>query len=396
MRLEPRQTEPGLWVNPAWQEGTPGTFAVVIGVSNYPYLDGGETPAAETFGLGQLQVSALTAYMLFRWLAEQYRVDGCPLARCWLLLSPTAIERQHTPDIATHLTPPTFDNCQQALRFWRHHMSQLPHAAAQASRALFFFSGHGLEVHQEHQVLLPSDYLRPPSPSWNDAISTDNLKKGLASLAVPHQLFFLDACRNDHEALRSKRVTGAEMFSEDEAARVNVRRIAPLLYATASGQQAFQQPQPQRGISLFGRALLDGLAGQPYIELDWQGNVCAVNLYPLQAYVKERVVQLLKDAGARVIQPVKLSGIVDNEPITYLDRAAVPPRSEPEPVLPPVRGVSPGGVSLAPQGARRIERALAETFSSSRVVEAAMARDGWRRDLSIGHDLFGSEDVTAI
>ena len=42
MSLEARTTEPGLWVNPAWQAGTPGTFAVVIGVSAYPHLAGGE------------------------------------------------------------------------------------------------------------------------------------------------------------------------------------------------------------------------------------------------------------------------------------------------------------------------------------------------------------------
>ena len=56
----------------------------------------GEVP--ETFGLGQLRVSALTAYEMFRWLSQGYRADGCPLAMCWLLLSPT---RRNAP------TPPT-------------------------------------------------------------------------------------------------------------------------------------------------------------------------------------------------------------------------------------------------------------------------------------------------
>ena len=65
MSLEARTTEPGLWVNPAWQAGTPGTFAVIIGVSAYPHLVGGEAEVSETFGLGQLRVSALTAYEVF-------------------------------------------------------------------------------------------------------------------------------------------------------------------------------------------------------------------------------------------------------------------------------------------------------------------------------------------
>jgi hypothetical protein len=351
-------------VNPDWQEGTPGAFAVVIGISTYLHLEGGEAPADETYGLGQLQVSALTAYRLFRWLAEDYQVSGCPLAKCWLLLSPTDQEREHTPAIAEHLTPPTFSNCRQALRFWRHHMAQLPPAAAETSRALFFFSGHGLEVHQEHQVLLPSDYLQPPEPSWNDAISTDNLAKGLAALAVPHQLFLLDACRNDHYELRAKRVTGTDILSEDESARVNPRLVAPMLYATASGQQAFQQPAPARGLSLFGQAQLDGLTGQPYIALDSpENNLCAVKLYPLQGFMKERVVQLLQAANAQVMQPIKLGGSnIDNELLTHLEMAAVPPRPPRVSDLPLVRGVHPDEAVLS---AHEVERGLVGRFMTS-------------------------------
>ena len=55
----------------------------------------------------------------------------------------------------------------------------------------------GLEVWQDRQVLLPSDYLRPPGRAVNDAISTANLRKGLASSPVPNQFLFVDACRND-------------------------------------------------------------------------------------------------------------------------------------------------------------------------------------------------------
>jgi hypothetical protein len=180
MRLTPSDAEPELWVNPNWQEGTPGMFAVVMGVSYYPHLEGSETPAdtldepwiREARRLGQLQVSALTAFEFFCWLRQHYRLGSAPLARVWLLLSPTEKERVHTSDITTHLTLPTFDNCRKVLRFWHQAMQQLPLAAKKASRVLFFFSGHGLEVHPEHQILLPCDYLAPPSPSCNDAIST--------------------------------------------------------------------------------------------------------------------------------------------------------------------------------------------------------------------------------
>ena len=48
---------------PQW--GTPGTFATVIGVSDYSFLEGnGQEAGTETFGLGQLYVPAATALIL--------------------------------------------------------------------------------------------------------------------------------------------------------------------------------------------------------------------------------------------------------------------------------------------------------------------------------------------
>lgn len=390
MPLTPDPGTPGLWLNPAWQPGTPGTFAVLIGCSAYPYLAGGRTPAPETFSLGQLRVSALTAYEMFRWLRSHYHISGCPVALCWLLLSPTDAELAYAPGMAEHLTAPTLANCTQALRQWHYRMSTLPQSAAEASRALFFFSGHGLEVHQEQQILLPCDYLAPPGTHWNDAISTENLKHGLASLYVPQQFFFLDACRNDHQALRSKRVTGTEILSEDEAFQNNPNLISPLLYATASGQQAFQPPEPQQGISLFGRALLDGLQGTPDITLDCQGPLCHVKLYSLQGYMKQRIMALIAAAHAQVSQPLKLSGLVDDVPLTTLERRAVA-ATRAMPLDVPERGVTEilGTVPTAYERAVHVEHLLGERFSLSLPVAPDV-----REDEEEG--LFGSPHVAAL
>ena len=62
---------------------------------------------------------------------------------------------------------------------------------------------------------------------------------------------------------------GADVLREDEAAKVSdVIQVATALYATAAGREAFQHPNPDKGISIFGRALLDGLKGTPEIKLD--------------------------------------------------------------------------------------------------------------------------------
>jgi hypothetical protein len=67
--LAPSATSPGLWENPTWRPGTPGLFAVVIGVSAYDHLRGGSgEQAADSYDLGQLFVSASTAFRFFQWL----------------------------------------------------------------------------------------------------------------------------------------------------------------------------------------------------------------------------------------------------------------------------------------------------------------------------------------
>ena len=94
---------PGLWVGEEWKTGTPGLFAVVIGVSAYDHLNG----SPETYNLGQLSVSALTAYRIFEWLRDDFKLDGCPIANVWLLLAPTDQEKLFEPALVKHSLAPT-------------------------------------------------------------------------------------------------------------------------------------------------------------------------------------------------------------------------------------------------------------------------------------------------
>src|SRR5262245_36802241 len=88
MPLEPVGTEAGLWVNTDCPAKSPGVHALIIGASRYDHLNEGSAPAPETYGLGQLSVSALTAYRFFAWLRNGYALDGWPVARVRLLMSP--------------------------------------------------------------------------------------------------------------------------------------------------------------------------------------------------------------------------------------------------------------------------------------------------------------------
>ncbi len=406
MNLQRQNDTPGLWVNPAWQEGTAGTFAVVIGVSQYPHLDCGAEPAQdfdeawiqEAKGLGQLKVSALTAFELFQWLAQAYRFDAAPIAKCWLLLSPTDLERQNTPDVDGHLERPTLGACQKALRAWRATIQRLPKEAQRDSRTLFFFSGHGLQVTHERQVLLPCDYLGGDAPNWNDALSTYNLRFGLESLEVPHRFYFVDACRNDFPEIRGKEVRGLDVLPENEDAYAGIRAAA-ILYATSTSKQAWQPDDPSKGISLYGRALLDGLRGQPDIELKAKNGLVTVGFNKLEGFVAERIVALLKNFQSSAQQPVQPSGIVRDEVVTEIDRGFLA-GSRPEVTVPP--GGGPGGTMVDPDArsseerSQGVEGAILETLPHARSVDPAVQRGVWADDFNIGHDLFGSELVTEI
>lgn len=439
MKLVPKGDDdegPGLWINEAWRPGQPGTFAVIIGVSAYTYLDGGPKPLkkadaawiGEARALGQLHVSATTAFRMFEWLASSYLYDA-PLARCWLLLAPTEQEARLLKLQKKQLTfaEPTLENCRLAIRFWREAMENIPAAAAPASRGMFFFSGHGLESTQERQLLLPSDYLRPPAPGINDAIATSNVRYGLASLKVGQQLFFVDACRNDHIALRGKNVVGASILVEDEAALVNPALVDPVLYATAAGQRAWEHTDPRKGISIFGQALLDGMSGRPDIKLKRMGKRRAIEFSPLQNYLKRRVVELIRAAGSKEDQFIKLGGSSDPETVvTYLvtgNKAGASPRAKRQGAISVAPGLGGGGIE---GGSRTSDVDLLTRSSGSRrpkisrvgrtprpasppptvaelQAEATPLREQpsdagvgrlWSKDFGEGHRLFGGENIT--
>ena len=409
MSLQPIDDTPGLWGDPDWQPGHPGTFAVVIGVSRYPHLDGGGAEAddlgerwiREARRLGQLTVSATTAWRFFRWLADGYQFRSAPLACCWLLLAPTPLEREREPALMRHVAEPTLANCELALRGWSAEMRRLPAAAQHGSRALFFFSGHGLQVHHEKQLLLPSDYLGGALPHWDDALSTSNLLAGLDSVQIPDRLYFVDACRNDFPAIRAKRPQGRSILPEDEtAASYAETRLSAVLYATAASLQAWSPVDPSEGPSLFGQAVLAGLAGQPDIELTERDGRYAVELGKLQGFAMERVVQILEQHRATVSQRVTLGGPVIHFQVPVTE---IPPQALAgiRPELAPESGVVTRGGTLAlPESVVRpaakraadFEALLANTLSVSNYVLAPLDVSPNEVDLAV----FGTRPVTEL
>ncbi|AUD04872.1 caspase family protein [Spirosoma pollinicola] len=320
MMLQPDPTQPGLWTNPAWKPGDAGTFAVLIGISDYPYLKDGNAPqlAENNYGLGQLAVSALTAYRLFEWLRDQYLYAPgpgapCQLAQCWLLLAPTQQERAVMKDeVLANTLVPTYINCRKALRAWYRSMAKIDDEAARHSRAVFFYSGHGLEVSHEEQILLPTDYLEPTGGSLNDAVNLGAARPALMELKVGNQFIFLDACRNDTPELRERIVQGDGVFDQGLAHMTNPDCNLMLMYATASGQQTFGPRSVDKGISLFGQALLSGLKAERNFALDRQQVPYSVQWSPLHQFVGTAYNDLLKQYKSPLKQRVKVTGEYDD------------------------------------------------------------------------------------
>jgi hypothetical protein len=378
MKLLPQSSRPGLWTNPQWQPGTPGAFAVIIGVSNYDHLTGGQgRTASQTHGLGQLGVSAYTAYKFFCWLGAAFRCSNIRLAKCWLLLSPNAAELAFEPKLGDHQLLPLMENCEEAIGEWHAEMKQLDKMTAEQSRSFFFFSGHGLQVTEDKQILLPKDYLKPPTENVNRALSTENLSQGVKNLTVPYQFFFLDACRNDHNNLgQQAALDGTPVLNVNKSSVLNPDCYVPLFYASASGTQAWQPPDPSHGdkssvaygTSVFGQALLEGLQAQAGIKPDCSTAPCRVNLYLLEPFVKNRVTEILKGYQATVGQRIRARGDYTSEPITEVDYN--PAQSPPPP---------PSGYETK-----------AAVFNVSRIVNQRQS------EFSNAHEILGSENMTYV
>lgn len=340
--LKQDSQQPALWINPDWDGKGPGTFALIIGASHYAHLDGSKN----SYGLGQLHVSALTAYHFFVWLRDHYR-HQTPLACCWLLLSPTDDERRVEPTLP-EAPEPTFEACRKAVGRWFEKMENLHPTYSQQSRSIFFFSGHGLEITPAKQILLPSDYLEPPVRLVDRALSTDNLYTGLWALNIPEHFLFLDACRNDNEDLRAASPLGTDVLTaKGPRYRPLPGVISPIVYATGPGAAAWEPTDPRNGPSIFGKALLEGLEGRPNMQPISDNNKFWITVRGLEDFLDPRVSDLLIAAGTQVKQPVMIWGPTKNIRICEVPT--------PQAAL---TGATPPDVSFLPQSASPVDSAI--------------------------------------
>lgn len=382
LQLDPQT--PGLWTDET-RSGQPATHALVIGVSDYPHLkDGSGQTAPDHFGLGQLAVSALTAFRFFEWLRDDYSFETAPIGSVHLLLSPNNEELAEAQDMAGAFGPADFAACETALNAWRQRLSNLG-ASASRSRSVFFFSGHGLEITQQLQILLPSDYLNPGLPGVNRALSTLNIKQGLLPLDVEDQFFFVDACRNGSRQLGGTVVVGTPIFDVHSPDENNELVNSVVMYGTASGAQSWQPARVSEGISLYGQALLEAVGGGAPVDETVAPPTVWFN--DVAGFTNQQIGNLLRLRGARVRQTIRgdlgFVGVIHR-------------RSEPAAPAPPQPMSAPQGEiggELVPAGA-----VGGVPFKDLVRGEFVDPESGWQRfgpDAST-HDWFGRETIEAV
>src|SRR4029077_10191484 len=117
-------------------KGRNGLHALIVGISHYKHLPGGDgETATETYNLNQLTGAARSAYKLYEWLKTRGQHLGVPLATVRLLLSPSTDES----DLAGLTVPSTWDNFADAAHEWRDDAS-----VNDGDFTFFYFAGHGI------------------------------------------------------------------------------------------------------------------------------------------------------------------------------------------------------------------------------------------------------------
>lgn len=233
----------------------PGVHALIIGVSEYPHLEGGTKQAANTYRMGQLSAAATGAFRLAEWLQSAGDRLVVPLESCRVLLAPSPGERALTGP-ATEETLPRFQRVAAELFEWRERCATDPD-----NIALFYFSGHGLERTRSNAVLLLNDFPFIGNPIVT-ALDVQDLFQGMApSVKHPNmartQLWFLDACRGypsefeSFQTLKAAEVFGTTLPDSDN-------RCAPLYFGALPGKDAYSI---KGETSIMGRALLECLKG---------------------------------------------------------------------------------------------------------------------------------------
>jgi len=183
----------------------PVTHAFIVGISEYTFLPASnEPPNPNSFGLKRLASPALSAGTVCEWLVAHADGFAKPLATCWLLTAPSAVEAPLMPNLpvvpgVTGAAPGAGDwtSFVDNITAWRFAASINPQ-----DTTLLYYAGHGLQ-RQGVPLLTLADFTNPAAGGrLMRSVDLANIVDGMApSAAFPAiartQFYFIDACREE-------------------------------------------------------------------------------------------------------------------------------------------------------------------------------------------------------
>lgn len=339
MTLQAVAGTPGLWR--AGTADAAGLHALIIGISDYPYLsEGAADPrerAPDDGGLGQLEVSALSGALIFDWLRSVREVAGAPLASCRLHLAPRPDELGRVQTITGHYGKADYASLRAAIDGWCDEMSLGGRSCADPNVALFFFSGHGVEVAGSPAVLASNVLTqRTADRGASHAIAIEALCTAVKTYDIDRALFLVDSCRDAPTAARLLHLVGDQ---SRRPADYPTRRVDAFnrLQSTASGLKSYQVADGDG--TLFTQAALDGLKGGPppdYMPYDIRESPWPLRLAAFEEHVRNKVIAILSKYNPLPLQFVELYGSPYQGTMLVAVKDGPPPGGESDDRGPPV------------------------------------------------------------
>lgn len=299
-----------LWLDrPSQPPDGPRTHALVIGTSRYDHLPEKGQPAPvqnETFDLVQARSPAAGAFRFARWLRDSYANPTAPIGTIDLYLSPSDAEVANDAELGKAAGTTRSGEIQQAIYAWRTRCS-----GQRDGVAIFYASGHGIEVSKQDHVVLLQDFAKDPRV-LEGAVDVGSVFYGMRGGHLPsRQFYFVDACRIRPDAFNRYANLGVGV-GLDELREGDETRTAPVYFSASVDTAALGVP----GIgTIFSQALIESLGGLAVKEFPDDQQRWHVDSSSLQKALEVRVKELALEHND--VQDVVTGGYVRTTPFHY-------------------------------------------------------------------------------
>lgn len=286
----------------------PCTHALVIGVSRYLYLPGGEF--ASGFGLdlemSQLTSAARSASDFAAWLISDYQNSSAPLSSVRILLSPNLDAGEELNSrIEALISGDSAAVRESAELYFSAFASSLSKNTENVG--IVYFAGHGVQLTKDGAILLLSDVASPDHHNeLHGSLDIMSLHKSASHLgAAQKQFWFADVCRQEPKAAK---YFDCLVGSMQRSKKTGHAKSSTMFLSSISGAKAYGRPD---GVTLFNEALMHGLVSGEAAQSDGEDeSPWEVTATSLIEYLSSAVPRLARAAGAE--QFVENTGIIEN------------------------------------------------------------------------------------